>query len=197
MSVTVTTVEPSDRDEIAFHNGFAWFLDSVFGGKELPDLFFTQGVAESPDDPGALTPVQCAIFANAIHALSDQEIEDRMWTALNGREADADMAPAIATVRALANLAREAGNYGGLRTRDEDASGYVEPVPVFKTQGLGYEVTITRSDGADGAVVIFVDGPDEGYREHDERPDGSPGCRIQLNDERVYTGTPYEPKEEA
>jgi hypothetical protein len=59
--------------------------------------------------------------------------------------------------------------------------------PVASIELLGFKATITRSAGADHAVVIFVDGPEEGPdREHHEMPDGSPRCRILLNDEPVY-----------
>lgn len=57
----------------------------------------------------------------------------------------------------------------------------------------GFRVTITRSAGKDKAVVILVDGPDEGpTRQRDELPDGSPRCRILLNDEPVYKSVEYE-----
>ncbi len=60
----------------------------------------------------------------------------------------------------------------------------------------GFKVTITRSGGIDNAVVIFVDGPEDETREQDEMPDGSPRCRILLNDEPVYAPVPFEPPEE-
>lgn len=51
----------------------------------------------------------------------------------------------------------------------------------------GVTVTITRSAGADDAVVVYVD--TEGL------PDGptGPECRILLNDEPVYVGAEYVP----
>lgn len=63
-------------------------------------------------------------------------------------------------------------------------------------QAEGYEITITRSAGPDGAVVIFIDGPDEDHRDRDGREDGSPGCRVRLNDDPIYVGTAYQPREE-
>lgn len=60
----------------------------------------------------------------------------------------------------------------------------------------GFTVTMTTSAGTDGAVVIFVDGPEEPYRVRHEMPDGSPRCRILLNDEPVYKAVPYEPRPE-
>ncbi|SRR6266704_603742 len=48
-------------------------------------------------------------------------------------------------------------------------------------------VTVTRSAGADGAVVVFVD--------TDFEPDGSddgPGLRVVVNDEPVYEGVAYQ-----
>jgi hypothetical protein len=53
----------------------------------------------------------------------------------------------------------------------------------------GFTVTITRSAGPDGAVVIYVDGGTE----PDIMPDGSPRCRIRLNDEPVYEAVAFEP----
>jgi hypothetical protein len=68
--------------------------------------------------------------------------------------------------------------------------------PVASVELLGFKATITRSAGADHAVVIFVDGPAEGPdREHHEMPDGSPRCRILLNDEPVYAPVDYRPVE--
>lgn len=61
----------------------------------------------------------------------------------------------------------------------------------------GFTVTMCTSAGTDGAVVIFVDGPDEPERERHEMPDGSPRCRIRLNDEPIYAPVPYEHREEA
>lgn len=51
------------------------------------------------------------------------------------------------------------------------------------------EVTITRSAGEDGAIVVFIDGPSEA----DWMPDGSPRMRVLLNDEPIYSAVPYEP----
>lgn len=128
MSVTVNTVEPTDFD-ITFHNGFAWFLDAVFGGRELPDHFFGQGAGESRNDPGALPPERCGAFAAALDTISDGVLEARMMAAMRDCEADDDMVPAIATVRELVELAKFARQHGGLRTRSEDRAGYVEPAP--------------------------------------------------------------------
>ena len=66
-----------------------------------------------------------------------------------------------------------------------------------KVSAEGFTVTITRSYGKDNAVVIFVDGPEEGpLRDHDEMPGGAPRCRILLNDEPVYAAVPYDYKDE-
>lgn len=54
----------------------------------------------------------------------------------------------------------------------------------------GVDVTITRSAGADGAVVVFVDSL--GVHEIG----GMPQMRILLNDGEVYVGVPYEDKED-
>jgi hypothetical protein len=49
-------------------------------------------------------------------------------------------------------------------------------------------VTITRSGGIDGAVVVFIDTEFE--------PDGSdegPGLRVCINDDDAYVGVPFIP----
>jgi hypothetical protein len=59
----------------------------------------------------------------------------------------------------------------------------------------GFKATITRSGGTDGAVVVYIDGPEESPdREHDELPDGTPRVRILLNDDPVFAAVPYEPR---
>lgn len=119
MSVGVTTVKPTDR-RIRFHNGFAWFLDEIFEPYlPVPAHLFGQGAGPSADGPGPgdLDPIQSLAFAQLIDSLSDGELEDRMWIAMNGRDAgdeDDPMAAAIATVRELAELARFAAEHGGL-----------------------------------------------------------------------------------
>ena len=68
--------------------------------------------------------------------------------------------------------------------------------PAASVELLGFKATITRSARADHAVVIFVDGPEDGPdREHHEMPDGSPRCRILLNDEPIYAPVDYRPVE--
>jgi hypothetical protein len=58
----------------------------------------------------------------------------------------------------------------------------------------GFTATITRSMGADGAVVIHIDGPDDGPScARDTMPDGQPRCRILLNDEPVYQAVAFDP----
>ena len=47
-------------------------------------------------------------------------------------------------------------------------------------------LTVTRSSGADGAVVIFIDTPTF-------EPTGDPGLRILLNDTPVYEGRAHDP----
>lgn len=68
----------------------------------------------------------------------------------------------------------------------------------FTLSGHGFEVTITRSAGTDGAVVVLVDGPDRGPsgEERDLLPDGSPRCRVLLNDHAVYEAVPFEGADE-
>jgi hypothetical protein len=60
---------------------------------------------------------------------------------------------------------------------------------------LGTEVTITKSAGADGAVVIFIDTdfePDRGA--WDGRSEG-PGLRVNINDDPTFVGVPWEAKD--
>ena len=65
--------------------------------------------------------------------------------------------------------------YDGLRTDPE-----VEAVGV----------TVTRSIGSDGAVVVFVDTPFE-----PDGSDGGPGLRVMINDDPTYVGKDYIPEE--
>lgn len=44
-------------------------------------------------------------------------------------------------------------------------------------------VTVTRSAGPDGAVVVFID---TGFEPHGE--DGGPGLRVRVNDGKVFAG---------
>lgn len=115
MSVKVHTSNEQDG-RISFHNGFGWFLDSVFGGQELPARFFSQAIGPTAGhpDPGPLTAEQAAQFADDLDALSDETLEQRMWQAVNGRPADPDMRPAIAAVRDLSDLARAGAQRDGL-----------------------------------------------------------------------------------
>jgi hypothetical protein len=66
--------------------------------------------------------------------------------------------------------------------------------PEFTVEGLGLRVTITRSAGADRALVVFIDGPGDNGR--DVMPNGEPRVRVLLNDEPVFAAVPYEPIEE-
>ncbi len=52
----------------------------------------------------------------------------------------------------------------------------------------GLTVTITRSAGTDGALVVFVDGP---AAPADSNADDSPAIRVLLNDDPIYVGRPY------
>lgn len=63
-------------------------------------------------------------------------------------------------------------------------------MPTYERHGV--EVTIFKSDGADGAVVVAIDTP--GFEPSGS--DGGPGLRILLNDYDAYVGVPYEPREE-
>lgn len=46
-------------------------------------------------------------------------------------------------------------------------------------------VTVTRSAGVDGAVVVLIDTDFEPGGE-----DGGPGLRVRVNDNKVYAGKP-------
>lgn len=123
MSVTVTTVDGGydEPRRVRFHNGFGWFLDSVFvliGDTRAPRALFSQaiGPGENPA-PGDLTPHRALAFAALIDEQTDEQLEALMWRALDGRSADPDMGPAIATVRQLADLARYSADHGGLTFR--------------------------------------------------------------------------------
>jgi hypothetical protein len=50
-------------------------------------------------------------------------------------------------------------------------------------------VTVTRSAGPDGAVLVFIDTPNF-------EPDGSPGLRVLVNDGDVFIGRPHQPAED-
>jgi hypothetical protein len=52
----------------------------------------------------------------------------------------------------------------------------------------GVMVTITRSEGEDNAIVVFVDTAFE-----PDGSDGGPGLRILLNDDDAYVGVPHRP----
>lgn len=51
---------------------------------------------------------------------------------------------------------------------------------------LGVEVTITTSDGPDGAVVVFIDTDFE-----PNGSDGGPGLRVNINDDPTYEGVAH------
>lgn len=60
----------------------------------------------------------------------------------------------------------------------------------LNAQEFGISITVTRSGGLDGAVVVFVD------TDADTLSDGprGPMMRILLNDEPVFVGKEYEPE---
>lgn len=63
------------------------------------------------------------------------------------------------------------------------------PIPetdAVSAEGFALTVTITRSHGSDGAVVVFVDTAFE--------PDAPPGLRVLVNDGDAYMGVPYRPQ---
>jgi hypothetical protein len=47
-------------------------------------------------------------------------------------------------------------------------------------------VTVTRSAGSDGAIVVFIDTETE-----PDGSDGGPGLRVLVNNETVYTGVEH------
>jgi hypothetical protein len=51
------------------------------------------------------------------------------------------------------------------------------------------EITATRSTGADGAFVVFIDTPNW----EPDGSDGGPGLRVVLNDGEIYDVVPWEP----
>lgn len=65
---------------------------------------------------------------------------------------------------------------------------YTERTGTATIEHNGVTVTITKSDGSDEAVLVWV--------ETDFEPDGSddgPGLRVELNDNDIYEGVPYTP----
>jgi hypothetical protein len=56
---------------------------------------------------------------------------------------------------------------------------------------FGVTTIVTRSAGADGAVVVFIDTDFE-----PGASDGGPGLRVRINDDTTYAGVAYEPREE-
>lgn len=120
MSVTVTTVDGhyDEPRRIHFHNGFGWFLDSIFaliGDERAPAFLFSQAIAPCDPEPGDLSPDQAQAFGELIDSFSDEQLEDFMWRAMDGRDAGGSgMGPAIATVREIAELAAYSTNHGGL-----------------------------------------------------------------------------------
>ena len=63
---------------------------------------------------------------------------------------------------------------------------------LFVQDGFRIAVWTGRSDGTDGAFVVFVDTNFE-----PDGSDGGPGLRLSINDDDTYVGTPYgyEPEE--
>lgn len=51
------------------------------------------------------------------------------------------------------------------------------------------EITVTRSAGTDGAVVVFIDTPNW----EPNGTDGGPGLRVLINDYDTYVGIPHRP----
>jgi hypothetical protein len=86
---------------------------------------------------------------------------------------------------------RKATDIMGIRLFDEGKAIIVSretpDVTGTKASALGVEVTITRSGGKDGAIVVFIDTEFE--------PDGSdkgPGLRVLVNDDPAYVGKEHE-----
>lgn len=119
MSCTVTTVEDGYREprRIAFHIGFARFLDDVFAllaDDRVPAHLFGQASAPVDSEPGDLSPEQAAAFAAAIDERTDEDLEWFMWRAVDESNASRSMREALRTVRELAELARYSVDHGGL-----------------------------------------------------------------------------------
>lgn len=60
-----------------------------------------------------------------------------------------------------------------------------------KREGRHVEVSVTRSAGTDGAVVVFIDTTFE-----PGASDGGPGLRVLINDHDTYAGVAYSPTED-
>lgn len=72
------------------------------------------------------------------------------------------------------------------RTTEEPVIGESEAVGF-----LGVKAIITRSDGPDGAVVVFIDTEFE-----PDASDGGPGLRVLINDDDTYVGVEHIAPEE-
>lgn len=59
-------------------------------------------------------------------------------------------------------------------------------VPEFHEKGI--EITVLRSAGSDGAVVVFIDTPNW----EPNGSDGGPGLRVLINDHETYEGVTHE-----
>ena len=55
----------------------------------------------------------------------------------------------------------------------------------------GVQVTVTESDGTDGAIIIFIDTVFE-----PDGSDGGAGLRVMLNDGDIYIGVAHIDREE-
>jgi hypothetical protein len=111
MGVTVFAGLEPGPDRIHFHNGFAWFLDTVFGGKELPDHFFGQGAGEGPESPGPIDAETATRFGEAIEHMDVADLDKRLHETMAEHwpkqydPAD-EMSDAIETIEDIARLAR-------------------------------------------------------------------------------------------
>lgn len=57
--------------------------------------------------------------------------------------------------------------------------------------GEGIDIVVTRSAGADGAVLVMISTAFE-----PDASDGGPGLRVLLNDEPIFAGKDYEPSDD-
>lgn len=72
------------------------------------------------------------------------------------------------------------------------AAEYIDGVPcpaveAMDVEFLGVKVTVTRSAGTDGAVLVMLDTEFE-----PDASDGGPGLRVLVNDADVYAGVQYQ-----
>lgn len=75
-----------------------------------------------------------------------------------------------------------------MANRGLDKQGSGEEI-TFEAHGLS--LTVTKSAGADGAVLVMVDTETE-----PDGSDGGPGLRVQVNDGSVFEGKPFKPVDE-